>query len=616
MKTTRLVTLLIGALPALAQQTAIEPVRPSGNILIRPYEAATVPPVRLSNSDRIRSLLRAGNLYLTAQDAIALALDNNIDIEISRYDTSLLEWRLERAQAGGALPGVPSGATQASSVANGQGVLGSQAAAGVSINGANGGTGGTANVTVAQIGPVAQTLDPSLQESSTFSHRAIPQPDTVQTIVSTLIQNQRIYTGSYQQGFLTGGSLNLSYNDHFLNENAPTDLLNPSSSATLSFTVQQNLLQGLGVAVNARNITVAKMNLAMSDLNFRDQVTSTVVDVLNSYYALVAAVEDVNAKQNALSTAERFLEESRQRLELGALAQLDVTTAQNQAAVARQALIDSETNMRQQELQLKNLISRNGLGDPLIAATPIVPVDHLTIPASDNLPSVRELVQQALAHRPDLLVEQQNIKVSEVSALGTKNGVLPPVQALASRSNAGLEGTPRIAEGPTSNPYFVGGIGNALGQIARQNFPSENVAAFGRVPLHNGQAQADYGVDQLQLRQQNLTTAKDLNQAQVDIVNSVVALRQGRAAWDAAVQNRTLQEQLLDAEQKKFNLGASTSYNVIQQQRDLAAAQSAELAALVRYQTARTSLDQLTGATLEANHISLEQAKADPTKAR
>jgi outer membrane protein TolC len=609
-------------MPALAQQLGIEPVRSSRNVLLRPYEAATVPPARLGNSARLGTLIRAGNLYLTAQDAIALALENSIDIEISRYNSPLLEWRLERARAGGALPGVPSGATQASSVASGQGVLGSQAAAGVSANGNNGNGGGTANATVAQIGPVTQTLDPSIQESTTFSHRSISQPDSVQTIVQNLIQNQRIYTASYQEGFLTGGSINLSYNDHFLNENAPTDVLNPSSSAALSFTLQQNLLQGFGIAVNNRNITVAKMNLALSDLNFRDQVTNTVVGVLGNYYALVAAVEDVAAKQNALIVAERFLRESRQRLELGALAQLDITTAENQAAVARQALSDSETNRSQQELQLKNLISRTGPGDSLIAATPIVPVDHLMIPASDDLPTVRELVQKALANRPGLLVEQQNVRISEVSALGTKNGVLPPLQVQASRSDAGLAGKARVAGGQTSNAYFVGGISDALGQIARQNFPTENAAVFGRFPLHNGQAQADYGVDQLQLRQQSLTTAKDVNQAQVDIVNSMVALQQARAAWDAAVQNRTLQEQLLDAEQKKFNLGASTSYNVVQQQRDLATAQSSELAALVRYQTARTSLDQLTGTTLEANHISLdqvqglEQAKGELSKGR
>lgn len=604
------IAVMLCGLPAPAQQLGIEPVRASGNILVRPYEAADVPPVRLGNSDRLRSLLRAGNLYLTVQDAIALTLENNIDIEVSRYSASILEWNVERAQAGGALPGVPSGASQTASVASGQGVLGSQAAAGVSINGANGGTGGTANATVAQIGPVAQTLDPSLQESSTFSHRTIPQPNTIQTVVTSLIQNQRIYTASYQQGFLTGGSLNLSYNDHFLNENAPTDILNPSSSAALSFTLQQNLLQGRGVAVNSRNITVAKMNLAMSDLNFRDQITTSVVSVLNIYYALVAAAEDVTAKENTLSTAERFLDESRKRLELGALAQLDVTTAENQAATAREALINAQTTLLQNEVQLKSLISRTGAGEPLLSQARIIAVDHLTMPASDNLPSVKELAQKAITNRPDLMAEQQNIKVSEVSALGTKNGVLPQAQILASRSNAGLSGTQRTVDGQTANPYFAGGIGNAVGQIARQNFPTQNAAVFSRFPLHNDQAQADFGVDQLQLRQQSLTTAKDLNQAQVDVVNSVVAIQQARAGYEASLQNRTLQQQLLDAEQRKFELGASTSYNVIQQQRDLATAQSSELAALVKYQNARINLDQTTGSTLDTNHISLEDAKA------
>jgi outer membrane protein TolC len=106
-----------------------------------------------------------------------------------------------------------------------------------------------------------------------------------------------------------------------------------------------------------------------------------------------------------------------------------------------------------------------------------------------------------------------------------------------------------------------------------------------------------------------LLTAKDMNQAQVDITNSVVALRQARARYEAAVQSRILQQQLLDAEEKKFNFGASTPYNVVVEQRDLAAAQSAELSSLATYQSARISLDQTTGATLEANHISLVESE-------
>ena len=608
---------LVPATQLFAQSAApvgIEPIRPKVPLLWRPYTPVEVPPSRLANSDRMKLLIRAGKLYLTAHDAIALGLENNIDIENARYNFSLLSWNLERSQAGGALPGVPSAASQTSSIQNGQGVLGSQQAAGVSIAGSRGGSSGSTNAQVSQVGPVTANLDPSIQESTSFIHRTSPQPNSVQSVTSVLVQGARNYSGSYQQGFLTGGSVTVTYADHYLNENAPTDTLNPSVAPTLSISVQQNLLQGLGIAVNARNITVARANLRDSDLNFKTQVSRTVVNVLNVYYALVGDYEDLAAKQNALETAQRFYDESKKRLDLGALAQLDVATAQNQVSISQQALATSQASRRQQELQLKNLISRTGIGDPVIADVDIIPVDHLVIPAADDIPPIKDLVKQALTNRSDLVVEQDNLKTQEISNLGTINGLRPTAQVFATQSNAGLAGTPRVVHSRsgtyTADPYLVGGIGTALGEVFRHNYPTESVGVFGQVQVHDRQAQADYAIDQLSFRQQQLITAKDMNQAQVDVTNSVVALRQAKARYDAAEQSRILQQQLYDAEEKKFNLGASTPYDVVVQQRDLATAQSAELSALVSYQSARTSLDQTIGAILEVNHVSLTEAEA------
>jgi len=610
-----IVFVLCCIVPAGAQETGIEPVRPSAPILWRPYLPVRVPPARLVNSDRLKILIQAGKLYLTAHDAIALALENNIDIEIARYTPSLMAWNLERSQAGGALPGVPSGASQSASVANGQGVLGSQQAAGVSLPGSRGGSTGTTNATVSQVGPVTPVFDPSIQESDAFSHRSNPQANTILSQTRNLVQGARTYSGTYQEGFLTGGSVTVNYSDHYLNENAPLDVLNPSVAPALSFSVQQNLLQGLGTALNSRNIRVAKINLQLSDLNFKTQVSGTVVNVLNTYYSLVAGYDDLKAKQDALDTARKFLDESKRRLELGALSQLDVTTAENQVAVSRLALINSQAALQQQQLQLKNLISRTGPGESLIANVEIVPVDRLVIPASDDIPPVKDLVQKALVNRSDLLLEKGNLKATEISNLGTINGLLPSAGVLATRSTAGLAGTQRTVAIPgfppfTADPYFRGGTGTALGQVFRQNFPTESIGAFAVAQVYDRVAQADYGIDQLSLRQQQLLTAKDMNQAQVDVTNSVVALRQARARYEAAVQSRILQQQLLDAEEKKFNLGASTPYDVVVEQRDLAAAQASELAALTTWQSARISLDQTTGATLEANHISLAEAEA------
>ncbi len=585
---------------------AIAPVRPQKSIFIRPSLAPDVPPVRLGNSSRFSSLIRAGILYLTVQDAIALALENNIDLEVARYNPILADWNLERSEAGGALPGVPSAAGQAGSVANGQGVLGSQAAAGLS-NGGAGAAGGSSNVTISQIGPVTQVLDPIIQESSVFSHTTAPQPNATQSITSVLVDTTHVHNISIQQGFVSGGSVSLSYSDHYLQENAATDELNPTSAPNLSLSIQYNLLRGFGQAVGARTINVNKLNVKISDLNFRNQLIGTVTTVLNQYYALAADYEDLRAKQSALDTAQQFDQNTRRQEDLGALSSLDVLTADSQVASAQNDLASSRATLLQDELTLKNTLSRTGAMDPALSSARIITLDRIVVPESDNLPPLNSLVEQALSARPDLEALRDNVTSAEISALGTKNGVLPAAVAFGGASNAGLAGP---APFPLKGDPLVGGIGRALGQVLDRDFPTERIGAFVQAPIYNRQAQADYGVEQLQLRQTQLTTQKSLNQVIVDISNNVIGLQQARVRYAAALKNRELQQQLLDAEQRKFLLGASTPYNVTQQQRDLASANGSVLAALSGYSNAKVALEQALGTTLEENQVSIDEAKS------
>ncbi len=597
-----------------AQPQTIEPVRPSALVLVRPYLPPEIPPIRVANSGRFGNLVRAGMLYLTVQDAIALALENNINIEVARYNPILAQWQLERSRAGGALPGVPSGASQVGTVASGQGVAGSQAAAGVTT-GFAGVTGAAAsNATIAEVGPITQTLDPTIQESTVFSHQSLPQANNTQSILPVLISNTRTSSAIYQQGFLTGDNVTVTYRDSYLNENAPTDVLNPSSAPRLGVQLQQNLLRGFGIAVNARTIRISQLNITASELNFKTQVSNTVNLVLNLYYALSAGYEDIKAKANAVEVAQKFYENSRLQERAGTLARLDITTAESQLATAQYDLVNSQTNLREQELQLKNLLSRRGIADPQLASVQIVPLDHIAVPATEDMPPVQDLVQTALAKRSDLAAERLGVTSSEISSLGTRNGILPLLIATANVSAGGLAGAPQTVVTrrgvQTANPYFDGGIGNALGQVFRRDFPNNRISLFFQTPVHNNQAQADYAIDQLQLRQSQIQLSKDLNQVAVDVSNYLVAMRQAGGRYRAAVQTRILQQQLLDAEQKKLAGGASTPFNVVQQQRDLVAAQSAEIAALVDFSNARVALDQTLGTTLETNHVSIEDAQA------
>ena len=605
--------LACAAAPGLAQQASIAPQAPGAPSIVRPYLAPEVPPVRLGNGPRLGELVRAGTLYLTAQDAIALALENNIDIEVARYTPLISQWNVTRAEAGGALPGVPSNASQAGSVASGQGVAGSQQAAGVGVPGTNSGRLQSTNASISQIGPVTQTLDPIIQQSSTFSHTTTVEPNLQQSVTSTLLANTRAYTASVQQGLLSGGSVTLNYSDHYLNENAPTDLLNPTAAPSLSLSVQHNLLQGFGSAVNGRTIRVAKMNSEASDLGFETTVTGVVSQVLNAYYSLEADYEDVKAKRSAAETAATFLADVKEQVRIGTSAPSEEINAESQAITSQQALVDSEAALKEQEIQLKNLLSRNGTADPALAGARILPVDRIEIPEQDDLPPLEELVKRARASRADLTMEKESEAAAAVNSLGTRNGIRPVAVAIASTSQTGLAGAGRtvIIQGkPESpSPNLVGGLGNALGQVFRRDYPSENFTAAYFGALRNRQAQADYAIDQLSLRQTQLSDHKDVSQVEVDVQNYVIALGQARARYQAAVRNRMLEEELYSGERKRFNLGATTSYNVIQQQRDLLAAQSSEAAARVAYVTARIGLERTTGTILAANRVSLDEAR-------
>jgi outer membrane protein len=590
------------------QRQSIEPQRPGAASFLRPYLAPDVPPIRLANSARLRDLVRAGKLYLTAQDAIALALENDIDIEVARYNPLLDEWNLERAEAGGALPGVPAASSQVGSVSSGQGIAGSQAAAGISTSSGNNNGPTRGNTTISQIGPVTPTLDPTIQNTSVFSHQSAPQVDPVQSLVPNLISDSRIYNTTVNQGLITGGSVTLTYHEAYLKENTPTDILNPSFAPHLQVSVQHNFLSGFGVGVNSRTITVARNTLNASELTFRGQVIAVVVNVLNLYYGLAADYEDIRAKQSGLAVAQQFYQNNKKQVELGTMAPLDITTAEAQVASSQQDLVTSQTNLQQQEVQLKNVLSRTGPADPLLREVQIVPIDRIIVPEKDNLPPLNDLVARALASRTDIALEKVNLANARISALATENGVRPTLEGLATLRQAGLAGPINPIGIKPADPYFVGGIGNALGQVFHRNFPTQSGGGFLSATLRNQTAQADYAIDQLQLRQSELLNQRDRNEIVVDVSNQVTGLQQARVRYEAAAKNRVLEQQLLEAEQKRFSLGASTTFLVVTQQRDLATAQSNEVAALVAYSNARVSLDQILGTTLDENHISIQEA--------
>jgi outer membrane protein len=570
---------------------------------VRSYIPPAIPPVNLRNSELLHSLIRAGNLYLTVHDALALAIENNLDLEIDRYGPLLAETALQRAKAGGPIRGVPSASAQVASVNSGVGVNGSVLSAGLS-NGRQGGAasnGGAASIQ--QVGAITPNLDPVLQSTMTFAHLSQPQANTIVSQTTALIQSIHTYNTVFQQGLLTGGLVQYRDYEQYLKENSPTDILNPAMGPHMDLFLQHNLLQGFGVKLNGRGIRIARINAVASRETFRSQLLDLAASVLNLYWSLVSANDELRVRQQAFASTQKFYEDTQREVAAGAMPRVQLPRAQAEAATRRQDVIIAQQNVSQQAALVKQAITR--VLDPEVEAAEIIPLDSIQIPETDNLPPLQQLVAAAMQKRPDVIASRFRDETARIALIGTENPLLPTLQVQAQTYNRGVSGTPQVMNGEGPNSYFIGGYGSAVKQIFRRNFPNNQMGVNFSAPLNNRQAQGDYGIDQLQYRQSQVRSQRDLNQIVVDISNQVSALRQSRARYAAARDTRMLQEQLLESDRKKFSYGIATFNDIVIDQRTLAAAQISEVNALGDYARARVSLDQVLGETLERNHITL-----------
>ena len=379
------------------------------------------------------------------------------------------------------------------------------------------------------------------------------------------------------------------------------------------------MLQGFGFAINNRNIRIAKNNLKVTDYTFEQQVISTVSNVIQLYWNLVSYIENVDVDQQALAYSQKLLDDNKKQVEIGTLAPVEVTRAEAEVATDQQNLLTAQTNVRQQEVILKNAISRNGIASPAIADAHIIPTDKIRVPDVEPVRPMQDLVGEALSRRPDLAQTQLQLDNSKITLTGTRNAMMPSLNVIGDVRNNGLTGfaNPLATSAGSGfstvnapDPFFIGGYGNVLSQIFGRNFPTYSIGAQLNIPLRNRAAQANMAVAQLQLRQSELQVQKSINQIRQDVNNALIAIEQARARYNSAEKSVTLEQQLLDAEQKKYALGTSTPFLVIQIQRDLANSQLAEVQALTAYGLAKVQLDQALGTTLESNRIQIDEAKS------
>ncbi|HXA05536.1 MAG TPA: TolC family protein [Bryobacteraceae bacterium] len=605
------ITLFFSSL-APASEITIERPKPVPVVgpLLQPFhmERRYVPPAKVTNTPRLESLVRGGNLYLSVQDVIALVLENNIDIAIQRYGPVLAREVLRRAAGGGLLrsvntpiyPGPVSVSTLGVNVS----------AVGLAESGSGISSGG--GILVGNL-PPPLPLDPFLFAFGSFQHNTTPLSNIVLDLVPSLLNDSRTIQFGYGQTWLTGTSAQLTYGSTRSVQNSPVPILNPYTQGFLDLFITQNLLQGFGIAVNNRYIRVAKNNMKVTDLQVKRQVVTTVAAALNLYWDLVSFNEDLRIKEQALATAEKLHEDNKKQVAIGTLSAIEITRAAAEVSSAKENLLIAQTNVAQQETVLKNALSRNGVASPWLDDVHIVTLDRIQVPEKEDLKPNAELVEQALAKRPELEQARINLQSTLINLAGSKSALLPTLQAFADFTNNALTGAPNaLSNGANGipDPFVVGGYGNLLGQIFRRNYPNYSVGFSLNIPFRNRAAQADYVADQLTLRQAELQLQRSISQVRVDVKNAVIGLQQARVRYETAVATRVLAQQTLDAERKKFQFGTSTIPLVVQAQRDLNNDQTAEVLSMANYTHARIAFDEAVGQTLEQNGISMEEAKS------
>ena len=469
-------------------------------------------------------------------------------------------------------------------------------------------------------GPQPDSFDPVLSGTLSFERALFPLSNSVTAGTSVLNQNTTTGDLSYFQGFAPGTALTVGFNNSRTTSNSPRSTTNPNLQSNFRAQVRQHLLQGFGPSLNTRLIRQAKNNKKITEEGFRFQVIVTVSQIQNIYWDLVNAYEDFKVKERSLGLAQKTLSDNQKQVEIGTLAPLDVVRAQSSVATAEQDLIISKTNLQLQQLVIKNALTRSLSGNSPVVQAEVIPTDTIQIPDQENLPPVDNLIQQALSNRPDYSQQKINLKNSEINIKGTNNGLLPVVDLVGfygASSIAGLQ-NPLATCAAGQNPLTTGcllpgsiaptGFGDAFGNLFNSSAPDKGVAINIQIPLGNRAAQATQVRSRLEFRQSQLALKSLENQIAFTVRNDAFTVEQNRARVAAAQKARELSAQTLDAEQKKYNLGASTYLAVLQDERDLAASESALVAAMTNYAKSKVLLDRDTAQTLDRNNIKLDEA--------
>jgi outer membrane protein TolC len=586
-----------------AQQQGFNVQFPHIHDPFKTYTPVNVPALSLSNSPRLDECIHEGKLYLSIDDAIDLALENNLDIAVSRYDLPIANMDVLRTAAGGFTLGVPGPV---------QNTLGgssaSSAVSSVSSSSAAGGQGGLVQSTNG-LGIQVPSFDPWIYATVSTEHNTTPQSNTVTSGVQSLTTNTIIGNLSYQQSFATGTYIEFDLDQSRQTVNSTFQQLNPTLAANYRFLIRQELLQGFGFSPNLRWLRLAKNNRKFTEINFRQQIDLTITQIENLYWDLVNAYQDEQVKERSLAFAERSLDQEQKQLELKAVPAMDVTKAETEVANRQQDLTISKTTLQLQESLMKAALTKQL--DQTLEEMPVVPTANLEAYQPEKIPPVEDLINQAVKDRPDLSMLQLNQDSAEISRKSVRNFMLPTVNLIGYYAGSGLGGAPNPHYIPPPNPVtestsYAGTLQNAFNNSSPDYLAEIQVA----IPLRNRSARADQFRSELELRQAELNVVQQKKNLRIEVRNAAYALEQGQARVEAARKARDLAQRTFDIKRQEQQLGAGSNFETLTAEHDLAIASSTLASAETAYEKSRVLLYSQTGQTLRRLGISIEDARS------
>jgi outer membrane protein len=592
--------------------------KPAGRLLGNPinmYRPTTIGKASFANSVRLGDLVKDGKIYLSLSDAIAIALENNYDIAIARYDLDIADTDILRTKTGQAPLGV-NAAVVANTLGGSASTLTSGGGPGGTSVGAGGAGSGTAGLTLstAGAGPQPENLEGVATAAIQFDRSESPQTSA---FVPRSFTNTDTYNFTYNQGFVTGTNFALTFDNSRTTTNNFFNVYSPLLDSNFKAEVTQHLLQGAGIWVNKRFIYQALNNRKITDSAFRQQILYTVNQVETIYWGLVQDYEDVQAKERALEQSSKLAGDNRKQLEIGTMAPLDVVNADSTVATDKQALINSQSNLNYQQQIIKQAIARN-LNDPALSVAPVIPTDRVTL---EEIPEEKQpieaLVQTAFEQRPELEQAVMTLRNDEITLKGARNALLPTLDIFGYYGGTGIGGAQSPdCENIFGNPpgpckagtYPTTSYAGTLQGMFNNSTPDRGMGFNVSIPIGNKLAQSQQERSLMEYRQAELRLEQLYTQIRMQVVNAQFALTNDRAQVQASVAAEDFAQQSLDAEQKKLKLGASTTALVLAQERSLAIAEDNLISANAAYAKDRAGLYQTLATTLQHYGINLAEA--------